>query len=151
MVISEEIQLGDQRTLTLLKQIWVIWTGLSAFYALIGILAIFMGIISIFQGSPNVQIGMGVYINSAVLVAVGAGLWVLFLGNIYIKIGLDKLDYFRWKLLVIESGLIGIVMGYSSLVQLINSRLDFVSNVGLGFCLVILYFAFNVRTKFRKT
>jgi hypothetical protein len=151
MDISEEIQLGDQRPLTLLKQIWVIWTGLSAFYALIGILAILMGIISIFQGSPNVQIGMGIYVDSAVLVAVGVGLWVIFLGNIYIKIGLDKLDYFRWKLLVIESGLIGIVMGYSSLVQLINSRLDFVSNVGLGFCLVILYFAFNVRNKFRKT
>jgi hypothetical protein len=110
-----------------------------------------MGIISIFQGSHNVQIGMGIYVDSAVLVAVGVGLWVIFLGNIYIKIGLDKLDYFRWKLLVIESGLIGIVMGYSSLVQLINSRLDFVSNVGLGFCLVILYFAFNVRNKFRKT
>ncbi|MHA2347870.1 MAG: hypothetical protein ACXACP_14205, partial [Candidatus Hodarchaeales archaeon] len=111
MDISEEIQLGDQRPLTLLKQIWVIWTGLSAFYALIGILAILMGIISIFQGSPNVQIGMGIYVDSAVLVAVGVGLWVIFLGNIYIKIGLDKLDYFRWKLLVIESGLIGIVMG----------------------------------------
>ncbi len=106
MDIGEEIQLGDQRTLTLLKQIWIIWTGLSGFYALIGILAIFIGIISIFQGSSTIQIGMGIYFNSAEIVAVGLGFWVLFLGNMYIRSGLEKLDYFRWKLLVIESRII---------------------------------------------
>ena len=150
MEIDKEIQLGDQQTLNLLKSVWVIWIGLSAFYALIGIFAIVMGIIAILQGLTTLQIGMGIYIDSTAILAFGIGLWVLFLGNIYIRSGLNKLDYFRWKLLVLESGLIGIMMGYTVLNELINGRLNFVSTGGLGLFLAILYLAFKVRNQFKE-
>ena len=97
-------------------------------------------------------------------VFMGVAVWVLLLCNIYIKSGLNRLDYFRWKLLVIETGLIGIAMGYNSLNQIINrgTYLEqapmylLVADVVWGFirigiCLVTLYLAFNVRDKFRKT
>ena len=165
MDIGEEIQLGDQRTFNLLKQIWVIWIGLNAFFALIGIFPILLGIYAIFLGLPRIQIGMGIYVDSIVVMAAGVGCWVLFLGNMYIRSGLNKLDYFRWKLLVIESGLIGTVMGFLSLKLILNSDFSLQTSislyrslqtvlaalVGTGFWLVILCLAFNVRDKFRKT
>ena len=141
MNLGEEFHESDQRTLTLLKQTWGFWTGLSFFIVFIsGIGAIIMAI------------GSSIYSHYAfpgVFMVVGA--WVLLLCNIYIKFGLDKLDYFRWKLLVIESGLIGIGVGYASVDLLMDLKLDFISNVGLGFCLAILYLAFKVRDEFRKT
>ncbi|MHA1977686.1 MAG: hypothetical protein ACW98I_12335 [Candidatus Hodarchaeales archaeon] len=166
---SEEFQEGDLRSLTLLKQIWGIWTVLTAFLALYGILLIFMGIINIpnFLRSPNTNLGMGIYAFSAVFLGlIGVGMvWVLFLGNIYIRSGLDELNYFRWKLLVIESGLIGIVMGFLSLKMILNSEFSLQTSnsiyrslqtvlaalVGSGFWLVTLYLAYNVRDKFRET
>jgi hypothetical protein len=110
---------------------------------------------------------MGIYAFSAVFLGlIGVGMvWVLFLGNIYIRSGLDELDYFRWKLLVIESGLIGIVMGFLSLKMILNSEFSLQTSnsiyrslqtvlaalVGSGFWLVTLYLAYNVRDKFRET
>jgi len=165
---GEEFQVGDLRSLTLLKLIWGIWTVLTAFLALYGIWFIIMGIINIpnFLRSPTMHLGMGIYAWSAVFLGlIGVGLWVLFLGNIYIRSGLDKLDYFRWKLLVIESGLIGLVMGFLSLNMILNFEFSLQTSsslyrslqtvlaalVGTGFWLVTLYLAFNIRDKFRKT
>lgn len=165
---SEEFQVGDLRSLTLLKQIWGIWIVLTALLALYGILLILIGITNIpkFLRSPTMNLGMGINAISAVFLGLmGVGMvWGLFLGNIYIRSGLDEVDYFRWKLLVIESGLIGTVMGFLSLKLILNFDFSLQTSislyralqtvlaalVGTGFWLVILYLAFNVRDKFRK-
>lgn len=156
---DEEFQGEDQRSLTLLKQIWGIWTGLTVFPALYGIWMSVMGILTLpnFITSPTESeyffVAMG---------GIGVALWVLFLGNIYIKYGLDRLDYFRWKLLVMEAGLIGIVLGVALLNQILAIGLGrsnlyeigtmnvLVALVGTGVCLALLYLAVKVRDIFRE-
>lgn len=162
---GEEFQGDDLHSLTLLKQIWGIWTVLTVFPALYGILLIFMGIINLstFLLSPTQHLGMGIYAYTAVIMGViGVGLWVLFLGNIYIKAGLERLDFLRWKLLVIEAGIIGIVLGVALLNQILAIGLGrsnlyeigtmnvLIALVGTGVCLALLYLAFTVRDKFRE-
>ncbi|MFX0051891.1 MAG: hypothetical protein ACFFAJ_16405 [Candidatus Hodarchaeota archaeon] len=171
---GEDFQVADTRPLTLLKQIWGVWTFLTVVPALfLGIPALFLGILYLptFLRSPTEEVYIGfslVPAYSAVFACIiGIGIWVLFLGNIYITIGLARLDYFRWKLLVIDSGLSGIVLGLVSLIVIIdlgyNLQDTFLQNLirilrgsflglgGTGCCLVLLYLAFNVRDKFRKT
>ncbi|MFX1286783.1 MAG: hypothetical protein ACFFB5_24305 [Promethearchaeota archaeon] len=154
---GEEFQVGDPRSLTLLKLIWGIWTVLTGIMALFMIMFIFIGITYLprFLHSPT-NGGESYFVFGGL---VDVGLWVLFGGNIYITFGLNRLHYFRWKLLIIESGLIGIVMGFVSLNVILDIRNNLqnhpmsilVALVGIGFPLVLLYLAFNVRDKFSKT
>lgn len=98
-------------------------------------------------------------------IIIGTGLWVLFLGNVYIGLGLNKLGYTRWKLLVIESALMGIVISFMSLNMILNFEFalqplsslykslqtGLAALLGTGFWLGILYLAFSLRDQFKKT
>lgn len=79
-------------------------------------------------------------------------MWVLFVVNIKITFGLFRLDYFRWKLLVIELVLIEGVLIFFMLyyVILYPNRIDYlmVFLFLMGFFLVLLYLAVAVREKF---
>ncbi|MFX0152716.1 MAG: hypothetical protein ACFFAJ_18175 [Candidatus Hodarchaeota archaeon] len=164
---DEEFQVGDLRSLTLLKLLWKIWIVLTGIIALGLTLFIFFAIVylPIFLRSPTEEVHILTPFTSVpayfVIFAgiIGIIFWVLFLGNIYISYGLNKLDYFRWKLLVIESSLIGIVAGILSLTMILTieralsiyeSR-QLLALVGvIGLCLVLLILAFKVRGIFRE-
>ncbi|UCG04372.1 MAG: hypothetical protein JSW11_10365 [Candidatus Heimdallarchaeota archaeon] len=105
----------------------------------LGFMFIFIGIVYLpsFLRSPTEQIYIGFVPSPAYFavfaVIIGVGLWVLFLSNIYISFGLARLHYFRWKLLVIESGLLGIVLGLVSIYFIIgfsyNLQYSFLQNL----------------------
>ena len=162
---SEEFQVGELRSLTLLRRLWKIWIVLTGIMAWGLTIYIFFAIITLrtFLRSPTEEVTIffsTVPVYFVVLTGIiGIIFWVLFLANIYINYGLNKLDYFRWKLLVIESSLIGIVVIILSLnmILLIEHALSIYESrqlfalVGVsGLCLVLLILAFNVRDKFRK-
>lgn len=150
----EESRVGDLRSLTLLKLLWGIFTVLNGFLASFFGIFIFMGIINLpYILSPNRHIGMGFTSHSAVFLGlVGVVMWVLFVVNIKITFGLFRLDYFRWKLLVIELVLIEGVLIFFMLyyVILYPNRIDYlmVFLFLMGFFLVLLYLAVAVREKF---